>query len=420
VTTDERNEKNKQRLAYLEANVKPILEPLIFSITKEKPEDPIVYAINWLRKYVGRGTMDNDNVEKEELLRLRKEIKRHQKEYKDLEEDSVSVSESDSDSKDSENAVKLKQEEKKNYDKEVEVKMNARKVKRKVNRSSVSAEVYGIYNKMENFKPKVFPKNDSQKKTILEKMEQNFLFKNLDKEEQNTVINAFEQRVVKTGETVIKEGDYGDCLYLIEEGTLDCTKVIKGEKTFLKKYESGDSFGELALLYNAPRAATIVALTDSVLWKLDRECFNVIVKDSAMKKRQKYEEQLKNVEILKTLDNYAIGQICDALNSEDVESGNVIIKEGEQGNKFYILNKGEASAYKNIDGKDEKVLDYKPGSYFGELALIKNDLRAATIIADTDCNLLSLDRKSFKRLLGPLEHILTKNSELYVKYVAKK
>ena len=104
----------------------------------------------------------------------------------------------------------------------------------------------------------------------------------------------------------------------------------------------------------------------------------------------------------------------------DCGDPNVIIKEGEQGNKFYILNKGEASAYKNIDGKDEKVLDYKPGSYFGELALIKNDLRAATIIANTDCNLLSLDRKSFKRLLGPLEQILTKNSELYVKYVAKK
>ena len=50
----ERNEKNKQRLQYLETNVKPILEPLIFSITKEKPEDPIVYAINWLRKYVGK------------------------------------------------------------------------------------------------------------------------------------------------------------------------------------------------------------------------------------------------------------------------------------------------------------------------------------------------------------------------------
>ena len=410
----DKNEKNKQRLEYLETNVKPILEPLIFNLTREKPEDPLVYSINWLRKYVGKGEMNNDNVEKEELLRLRKEVKGYKKQYKILEEDS------ESDSKEDENEEQLNKEEKDKYDQEVQNKMNVRKTKRKVNRTSVSAEVYGIYNKMENFKPKVFPKNEEQKNKILEKMEQNFLFKNLDKEEKNTVINAFEQRNVKPNEVVIKEGDYGDCLYLIEEGQLDCTKVIKGEKTFLKKYESGDSFGELALLYNAPRAATIVALTDSILWKLDRECFNVIVKDSAMRKRQIYEEQLKNVEILKTLDNYDIGQICDALNSEEVKSGTVIIKEGEQGNKFYILNKGEASAYKNIDGKEEKVFDYKPGSYFGELALLKNDLRHATVIADTDCNLLSLDRKSFKRLLGPLEEILTKNNELYVKYIVKK
>jgi cAMP-dependent protein kinase regulator len=407
-----KEELNKQRLEYLEKNVKPILEPLLFNLTMEKPENPILYAITWLRKYVGENTFNNENIEKEELVRLRKEIKIYKKKYKD--------EDVDSDSKEDESEEIVNIEEKDKFDEEVKKKMNLRKKAKKCNRTSVSAEVYGMYNKMENFKPKVFPKNEEQKKIILEKMTQNFLFKNLDKEEQNTVINAFEQRNVKKDEIVIKEGDYGDCLYLIEEGTLDCTKVIKGTKTFLKKYESGDSFGELALLYNAPRAATIVAVTDATLWKLDRECFNVIVKDSAMRKRQKYEEQLKNVEILKTLDNYDIGQICDALNSENYKAGDVIIKEGEQGNTFYILNKGEASAYKNMNGKEEKVLDYKPGSYFGELALIKNELRAATIKADTDCNLLSLDRKSFKRLLGSIEELLTKNSELYVKYICKK
>ncbi len=64
-----------------------------------------------------------------------------------------------------------------------------------------------------------------------------------------------------------------------------------------------------------------------------------------------------------------------------------------------------------------KVKDYQKGSYFGELALIKNEPRAASIIAITDCKLLSLDRLSFKRLLGPIENMLKRNSEAYIKYL---
>lgn len=63
------------------------------------------------------------------------------------------------------------------------------------------------------------------------------------------------------GEVVISEGDEGDCLYVVATGFLSCTKIFKGNSTptFLKKYEPGEAFGELALLYNAPRAATITS-----------------------------------------------------------------------------------------------------------------------------------------------------------------
>jgi len=92
-------------------------------------------------------------------------------------------------------------------------------------------------------------------------------------------------------ETVIKEGDEGDCLYVVASGTLTCTKVFKGnsDPTFLKRYESGEAFGELALLYNAPRAATITSDGESLLYVLDRATFNHIVKDAAIRKREKYE-----------------------------------------------------------------------------------------------------------------------------------
>ena len=83
---------------------------------------------------------------------------------------------------------------------------------------------------------------------------------------------------------MILQGEQGDCLYVIEQGELDCYKKFTNdsEAKLVKSYGPGESFGELALLYNAPRAATIKTRTQSILWSLDRETFNAVVKESNM------------------------------------------------------------------------------------------------------------------------------------------
>lgn len=112
---------------------------------------------------------------------------------------------------------------------------------------------------------------------------QAFMFNALDDKELNIVIDAIEEVHFEAGASVITEGDQGDCMYVLESGSLKCTKVFKGhsEPTHLKNYVPGEGFGELALLYNCPRAATITALESSVTWRLDRDTFNHIVKDAA-------------------------------------------------------------------------------------------------------------------------------------------
>ena len=104
-------------------------------------------------------------------------------------------------------------------------------------------------------------------------------------------------------------------MYVLESGSLDCTKIFAGNKdpTHLKVYQPGEGFGELALLYNAPRAATITAKTDYVIWRLDRDTFNHIVKDASAKKREKYDNFLQSVSILKTMDPYERSKLGDAI-----------------------------------------------------------------------------------------------------------
>lgn len=103
----------------------------------------------------------------------------------------------------------------------------------------------------------------------------------------------------------------------------------------MKTYQPGEAFGELSLLYNAPRAATIIAKVDSVCFALDRECFNNIVKDSAMKKRESYEAFLGKVELLDQMDPYEKSKIADALKPLKFKEGEYIVREVER-KKFFF------------------------------------------------------------------------------------
>ena len=118
------------------------------------------------------------------------------------------------------------------------------------------------------------------------------------------------------------------------------------------------------------------------------------------------------------MEPYEKSKLADAFTERKYKAGEYIIKEGESGNEFFLLQEGHAIATKAIKAGEAptKVMDYEVGSYFGERALLKNEPRAANVIAETDCCLVSMDRHSVKRLLGPLEALLRRNFELYEKY----
>ncbi len=173
-------------------------------------------------------------------------------------------------------------------------------------REGVSAEAYGKHNKKGDFKPIVIQKDKDQRKRILDKINQNIFLKGLSDEEKDVIVDAMKELKFKKGEAVIRQGENGDEFYVIDSGEIDCTRVFKqGEPAkYLKTYYPGEGFGELALLYNAPRAATLTCKTNSVLFVLDRQTFNHVVRESTVKKRDRYQAVIDQIELLSSMEKY--------------------------------------------------------------------------------------------------------------------
>ena len=168
--------------------------------------------------------------------------------------------------------------------------------------------------------------------------------------------------------------------------------------------EAGGSFGELALMYNAPRAATVISSDSATLWALDRVTFRRILMDSTFQRRRLYEDFLEGVPLLSTLTSYERSKIADALDTQKYGPGSTIIKEGDIGEAFYLLESGEAEAFKS--GVEQPVKAYGKGDYFGELALLNDAPRAASVVSKTEVKVASLGKDGFQRLLGPVESIM--------------
>lgn len=162
-------------------------------------------------------------------------------------------------------------------------------------------------------------------------------------------------------------------------------------------------------MYNAPRAATVVsAEAGCTLWALDRITFRRILMDSTFQRRRLYESFLEEVPILSTLTKYERSKIADALETQKFNPGTTIIKEGDAGEAFYLLESGQAEAFKSDVQYPVKL--YNKGDYFGELALLNDAPRAASVVSKTEVKVASLGKDGFQRLLGPVESIMRRTT----------
>ena len=254
----------------------------------------------------------------------------------------------------------------------------------------------------------VVPKTEAERAQIRDAVRTNFLFSHLIDEQANQLFDVMRRLPVESGDVVIRQGDVGDQFYVVDSGEFAVTVDMGGKSVEVMKYATHACFGELALMYSKPRAATVTALSSGFLWAVDRRSFRTILMKSSATSTIK---TLRAVDILKSLSVGQLQRLEDLLTEMTFKQGDYIIKQGDRAENLYVISSGNVNITKSsgsaFGGVESALMELGPGSYFGERALLTAEPRAANVIAlSPQVKLLHISKYAFEEVLGPLQEII--------------
>ena len=255
----------------------------------------------------------------------------------------------------------------------------------------------------EHFVIPSYPKSEASIQFIDNALADNFIFASLSTKERRLLIDAMVEETVPAGSYIIQQGEVGDFFYVVDEGHVNF--AVDGNH--VGGCSRGGSFGELALLYNCPRAATCIAVTDCRLWKVDQVTFRHMLANNTANQQKDVLDVLRKVPFLSDLDETTLSKVSDALTTVTFHEDERIINKGDIGEVFYIIREGTVKAHDIGFGDSQYVEQHMgPSDWFGERALLTGEPRAANVTATSNCICLCLSRDTFEKILGPLQSLI--------------
>jgi putative peptide zinc metalloprotease protein len=231
------------------------------------------------------------------------------------------------------------------------------------------------------------------------------LFATMDEAEINLLCSRLRAEHYSPRQVIIRQGERGDRFYIIKRGRVEVTqRDERGVSEVVNQLDRGDYFGELALLRDAPRNATCRATLPTEVLSLSRQDFDRLVK-ARFALREKVDRSIARADLLRRmplfaeLDAQQIQLIAAQLQEETYEPGAVIIRQGEIGETFYVIESGRVQVSVEQDGEEKVVAERGPGEYVGEIALLLKVPRTATVRALTPTRTLALHKDDFDRLV---------------------
>ncbi|XP_061692156.1 cGMP-dependent protein kinase 2 isoform X4 [Syngnathoides biaculeatus] len=209
-------------------------------------------------------------------------------------------------------------------------------------------------------------KDSEIKKLMNDAITNNDFLKRLEPQHMREMVDCMYEKVYTKGQLVIQEGESGNYLYVL------------------------------------------AAVVKSHIWALDRQTFQAIMMRTAQAQHEEYFSFLRSVSLLQELPEEKLAKIVDCLEVDYFQKGEYIIREGEDGNTFFIIAKGEVIVTQSTEGfaEPQQIKTLGVGDYFGEKALISEELRSANIVCnENDTHCLVVDRDNFNQMVGTYEEL---------------
>lgn len=248
------------------------------------------------------------------------------------------------------------------------------------------------------------PKTHWEVQMITMAVHRHSVLTDLTEDAREEVINSMKFFQLNADEIVFAQGGLAIYFFVVGSGSLEV--LVNNVRVNVMK--TGDSFGELALLHNTPRSATVRTLERATLWGVDRKDFREAVEQVNIKNYNENKAFLDSVPIFNVMTSEEKENLLAVVTTQRFLSGKKIVVEGEKGDLFYLIKEGTVAC----SAMDVEIRKMEKGDYFGEQALLYNTLRTATVTAVDNVRVLSIGREQLREVLGSsLQRIIYRNTQ---------
>jgi cAMP-dependent protein kinase regulator len=262
------------------------------------------------------------------------------------------------------------------------------------------------------YQPPSYDHSEEDRKIILRALDKNFFLGNKSKEELRNLAPLFEECSYKRGARIIEQGETGDFFYVLRSGAV---RFVVDGVTVSKTSQKGISFGELSLLYTSPRAASVVAVEDSRLFRVGQDDFRTVLQSQTQASVEKKFKLLEKITFLESVSKKDIKRLAAAMTPHLFRPDEVLLKKGDAGRDFWILQEGKVKATDIAYGSSKfEDQSYGPGDHFGALALVKEEPLSANVTSLTSGIAFTIGRKTFEKILGSMSSLIVKAHDAQV------